>query len=74
MKKVQFILFAIILMAIAGKASLTPVEKINYAVLSIDAKLQDVESFFKYKVNNMQMEKTYLHKGRMQRSTVCCNA
>ncbi len=73
MKKVQFILSAIILLAIAGKVSFTPVEKVNYAALSPETKLEHVQQFFQYKVNHLQSEKPYRIKSCMIQTAVCCH-
>ncbi|HKJ47466.1 MAG TPA: hypothetical protein VJ973_00165 [Christiangramia sp.] len=73
MKRIQFLLFAIILSAIAAKVSFTPDHRVGYAALSIDTKLENVQQFFRYKVNNIQSENTYRVKSCMINTTVCCH-
>ncbi|QYA27049.1 hypothetical protein G3I01_16620 [Gramella sp. MT6] len=73
MKKVQFFLFAIILVAIAAKVNTTPEVRIDYAALSTDTKLEHVEQFFKYKVNNFPQENSYRVKSCMIQTAVCCH-
>lgn len=73
MNKVQFFLFAIIFLSIAMKVSFTRVELEDYAALSTDTELEDVEQFFKYKVNYIQSENPYKIKSCMIQSLVCCH-
>ena len=73
MKKVQFFLFAVILAAIAAKVSLIPDHKVEYAALSTDTKLEHVEQFFEYKVNNLPQINPYRVKSCMIQTAVCCH-
>lgn len=73
MKKVQFFLFAVILAAIAAKVSLIPEEKVQYAALSTDTKLEHIEQFFEYKVNNLPKVNSYRVKSCMIQTAVCCH-
>ena len=73
MKKVQLILMAIIFVAIAGKVSLSPENKVSYAALSTETKLEHVDQFFRYKVNHIQSENSYRVRSCMIQTAVCCH-
>ncbi|TRO66916.1 hypothetical protein [Christiangramia sabulilitoris] len=72
MKRIQFFLFALIFTAIAAKVSIIPAKKTGYAVLSIDTKLDHVQEFFRYKVNNIQTDQKIV-KHCVVRKPVCCH-
>jgi hypothetical protein len=73
MKKIQVILLAFILMAIAGKVSLTPNRNFNYAALSTETTMNDVDNFFRYKLNHFPRLKKYEIKTCMIKKYTCCN-
>ncbi|MBT8296585.1 MAG: hypothetical protein KJP01_02130 [Gramella sp.] len=72
MKRIQFLLFAVIFTAMATKVSITPEKKAGYAVLSLETKAEHVQQFFKYKVHNIQSEKLY-NNNCMIRKPMCCH-
>lgn len=74
MKKVQFYLVAIIFFSIAMKVSFSPAHRVDYAALSTDTKLEQVEQFFEYKVNNIQSVNPYKIRSCMIQSAVCCHS
>lgn len=73
MKRIQLSLFAIILLSIAAKVSFTTVEKVNYAALSTETKLEHVQQFYQYKVNHIQSGNPYRIKSCMIQTAVCCH-
>lgn len=75
MKKIQILLVAVILMAIAGRVSFLPLpaEKTDYAALSIDTKLENVEQFFRYKVNPIQSGENFRSRNCTIQRAVCCH-
>ncbi len=74
MKRISFFIVAVIFLAIAAKASLTlPVHQIEYAALSTDTKKEQVDQFFRYKVNNLQSTESRQLSRCTVKSSVCCN-
>ena len=73
MKRIQFLLLAIILVAIAGKVNNTQMHSQDYAALSTDTKLEDIEQFFQYKVNHIQSKDPYTVKTCTTETAVCCH-
>lgn len=71
MKRIQLLLFTVILLAIAAKVSFTPEHKAGYAALSIDTKLENVQEFFRYKVYNIQSENKFKVKSCMVKTRMC---
>ncbi len=74
MKKLQFILFAVIFVTLAVKAISSSPAPVEYAALSTDTKVEEVQQFFKYKVNNVQNSNNYQVENCMIYTSVCCNA
>lgn len=72
MKRIQYFLFAIIFCAIAGKANLNSDKDLKYAALSTDAKRENVDQFFKYKVNHLQFETPERSRSCSVQSVRCC--
>ena len=73
MKRVHLFLLTVILVAIAGKVKFSPAQQTQLAALSTETNLQDVEYFFKYKVNHIQSKENYNVRSCMVKTLVYCH-
>ncbi|SDR96525.1 hypothetical protein [Gramella sp. MAR_2010_147] len=74
MKRIYFSLLAIIFSAIVIKTNTSPIQAMDYAALSTDTKVENVDQFFKYKVNHIQFDKKETIINCSVKSAICCHA
>ncbi|MCB7479728.1 hypothetical protein [Christiangramia sediminis] len=74
MKRIHYFLFAVIFFAIAGKANLNLDRDMGYAALSTDTKTENVDQFFKYKVNHLQFDEPQKIRSCSIKSAICSHA
>ena len=74
MKRIHYFLFAIIFFAIAGKANYNLDRDMGYVALSTETKPENVDQFFKYKVNHLQFDEAESTRSCSIKSVICSHA
>lgn len=72
MKRIQFLLFMLIILSVAAKVSVTPGE--NKALVFITDDDLKADKFFRYRVNPLQFQNNMEFSGCSTAGSRCCRA